>query len=190
MKKQIREHYYEWDKLFLKCSICENFKDSEEFSKDKTKGFWFNWRCKECDKKHSRNYRLDNFEKVAKQKKKYNEAHREQRRQTKKKFYAKRRAEWINIRGIHKKTEKYIKKNKIRVNICSVCGKECNTAFHHIDYNKWNCWVFVCVLCHNNIHAWHIDCPEPVDLIQLNAHMPIILTDKDLEYTDAETWLY
>ena len=185
MEWQIREHYYEWDTLYLKCSYCKEFFSSDNFSKDRTKRFGLNGRCKKCDKLHRRTRYLNNLEIEKERKKIYYITHKDDFKKNKKKRrQIKNGTFWINIHKFYEKMRKYINKNNLRPKQCSICGLEGRIEFHHPSYSnrdKRKEWVFVCTKCHKRIHSWELECPEPIDLVQLNAHMPRILTDKDLE---------
>lgn len=222
-----REHYYEWDILFLRCSRCENFKQSIDFWKNKNKPFGLNCYCKECAKirwkefynnnkdrvkGYHKNYYQNNRDNIQEKHKEYNrktyttergrgyqrkyreknygiyiERQRAYRKKEYKEKYEKKKSTEVgfNINTFHTKATDYIKNNNLRFNECIVCGKEGKTQAHHPSYDnkdKRKEVVFLCDACHKLVHTGELDCPEPVDLIQLNAHMPVILTDKDLEY--------
>lgn len=227
-----REHYYEWDILFLKCSRCKEFKESILFNKNKSRAFWFDCYCKECNsviakqkyhkdveesrkkrRAQQKKYRQKNREKVnKKQRESYStEKAREYQRRFRERHYEtyiegarmarkkaltqwkkpnrmreKKKSEefWFDMAAFHNKASVYIRKNWLRPNECMACGLQWQIDFHHPSYeskNNWSKWIFLCKWCHNRVHTWELQCPESVDLIQLNAHMPKILTDKDLE---------
>jgi len=67
---------------------------------------------------------------------------------------------------LHWHTQRFIKKNGLRPNKCSICWKESKRIIaHHPNYDKRNEVVFVCQWCHHDIHLWYIECPEPIDLL-------------------------
>lgn len=179
MAEQIREHYYEWDELFLKCCLCKKFLSSDNYTKDRTKRFGFNGRCKQCDRLYHKTT------KAKKQRKEYYEKNRVKiSKKNKENLKNKRTLLGVNLKLFYRQEQNYIKKNRLRPNVCMICSNGWIIEFHHPSYNnrsEWKKWVFVCKSCHQLIHSWELECPEPVDLIQLNAHMPTILTDKELE---------
>ena len=70
-----------------------------------------------------------------------------------------------NWSTFHRRTMDYIKENNLRPKNCSICLKKCKPLAHHPNYSKWNEVVFVCDKCHQNIHAWNIKCPDPIDIL-------------------------
>lgn len=44
-------------------------------------------------------------------------------------------------------------KKRRYTNVCEMCGKECNTAYHHWDDTQPELGLYVCGLCHKVIHA-------------------------------------
>lgn len=90
----------------------------------------------------------------------------------------------FDMKKFHAKALNYVKKHKLIPWWCSLCGDSCYIELHHPSYvwfDKRKEVVFVCKKCHKLIHSWELECPEPLDLVQLNARMPTILFDKDLE---------
>ena len=145
-------------------------------------------------REYQRRYKEKNYDKLIqknkdarkKMLKEGNRPNREREKKMDKKF-------WYSTTLFHNRAASYIKKNDLRPKECMACGKAGDIEFHHPLYDnidKRKEWIFLCRGCHKLVHTWELNCPESVDLIQLNAHMPTILTDKDLEYTDAEAWLY
>lgn len=179
MEWQIREHYYKWDTLYLKCYHCKKFFSSDNFSKDKTKRFGFNGRCKTCDKDYHSSLKFKQH------KKEYYKRNKGQYIGYKRERLKKMKEEYgFSIKQFHNDTEDYIKKNNLRPNECMICGDIWIIEFHHPSYKErtdWKYGVFLCKSCHRKIHQNDIQCPEPVNLVQLNTRMPTILTDKDLE---------
>ena len=225
---RIREHYYEWDILYIKCATCKIMKESSMFHKNKRNKFWIDNHCKECEsvrrkkrcendeyrkKRNERNkiYRKNNKEKIKEYRSNYLKSHRKEQREYAKKYRLKKpkmtkeiynrrkqkaiyanmrwieniaQAYWFDIKKFHAKAWWYARRHNLIPNYCMVCGSQWKTDLHHPSYDgfeKRKEVVFVCRSCHKLIHAWELQCHEPVDLIQLNAHMPKILSDKDLE---------
>lgn len=193
-----REHYYKWGKLYIKCSWCGEVKASELFNKNKRKKFWIDSYCKECHNKkpqakpsiekvreYQRRYREKDYDRYIEKKRAQREKAKMEKRWYKKKYEQKKTADMgFSTHTFHQKAVNYIKENNLRPNECMLCGVKCRPQAHHPSYKsieQRKNVVFVCDSCHKLIHTWELKCSEAIDLIQLNAHMPIILTDKDLE---------
>lgn len=156
------DFYKENWKTFLKCKQCEVFK---EINKDNryyhNQWFlWVLWRCKECilawrktehELEMSRRRDSDRYYNNPKRREYIFESSRER---TKRKWY----------RNIHLKTSKKIKKLWIRPSVCPICWYSWRIISHHPNYNKWYEIVFCCQICHDKIHRWKIECPQPIDL--------------------------
>lgn len=104
---------------------------------------------RELIRERDKQYRLNNPEKYKERSRRQREIHWQ---------------EWIHL---HYKTFYYIKDNNLRPDTCSICNKKCIPDSHHPDRHKWNEVVFVCRICHTNIHAWNIECPKPINLLDL-----------------------
>lgn len=77
---------------------------------------------------------------------------------------------WFWWRKFHDKARGYIHRHGLSPWKCQVCGKEGKVMAHHPSYGNFDerkNVVFVCSACHQNIHHWSVDCPEPIDLILL-----------------------
>ena len=171
------------DVIYKKCTKCwvEKPRTLEFFYSNKRSWDWLNYQCKECCKeyhkinwkiyynthkriiweKHKKYYR-DNIEYKIKYRKEYylnnkNKILQQTNKRRKDLWYWK----------IHQKTQHFIRNNNLRPNVCSICWKKSYIYSHHVDYNKWNLIVRCCRSCHNMIHGWSIQCPEPIDLTTL-----------------------
>lgn len=229
MGRQVREHYYEWDILYIKCAHCKEIKPAEAFHKNKRDKFWIDNHCKECEKKRKikmfsnetyrekdkeahKRYRENNKEKISEYRKAYVKSHKKEWREYGQKYRQehpdmtkenylknkeiikkrnkdwhekKEKETWIDISKFHAKARTYSKSRGLNPMYCVLCDKEGVVEMHHPSYNSFDKRkevVFLCKSCHHLVHSGELGCPSPVDLIQLNAHMPVILTDKDLEY--------
>lgn len=165
MFNKTRKYYYKWDILYVQCYMCKWFKTIENFSKDNSKRFWIGSRCKACEKKYNYTDRRKQTKALyyKNNKQKYVNKNRERRHKMKE-------TRWFNIKKFHEKAQKYILKNNLRPEECSICKNKWIIEFHHPSYenkNKRKEWIFVCKSCHRNIHLWIIECPVPIDLTTL-----------------------
>lgn len=166
-----------------RCKSCKDEHTRDYYNKNKDRinkykrDSWYNKtdRKKAYDKKRRENnrekklesdrrYREKNRELIRERDRKYilnnPEKYREKNRKQREKYWY----DWIHL---HYETLNYIRKNNLRPNACSICNKECIPDSHHPDRHKWNEVVFVCRICHKNIHVWNIECPEPINLLDL-----------------------
>lgn len=186
-----REFYIQDWKTYAKCWCCWQYKEAttEYFSKDKTWLRWLRSWCKCCDREYHKIYIKNNkgniqeynrkYEKTEKrkaQKRLWAETHKDSIRYAWKKYREinkdkiekrlKEKEYWERMYS-HKKTRYWINKLWIRPSSCTICWKETTIIAHHPDYNKRNKVVFCCHSCHNYIHNGTIQCPEPIDLINI-----------------------
>lgn len=70
---------------------------------------------------------------------------------------------------VYKTTDKVIKELWIRPSICPICWAERKIEAHHPDYNKPYEVVFCCNVCHQRIHHWWFECPNPIDLKSIQS---------------------
>lgn len=115
-------------------------------------------------------YRESNREKCKEYQKEYRKNNKE-KYLSKNKEYAQVMSEiyWYNWKSFHEKSRTFVVKNWLRPMECCVCHKECDVEIHHPSYESRECRkdvVFVCKLCHENIHSWAIECPKPIDLLK------------------------
>jgi hypothetical protein len=75
------------------CKTCDINKPIDEFYKN---GKFFKTNCKECDKKHSANYKLNNLEKVRENYREYGKINKQKRKEYALKYYQKNRDETLN----------------------------------------------------------------------------------------------
>lgn len=184
----IKEHCYKDWVLYVKCFKCWEFKTKESFAKDKSKSNWIKSYCKECyrqsrDREYCKRYL-----------KQYGKLHnKEKNEKRKKRLRNMKDKHWENPRNLQERARLYINKNNLRPIECMICWQQWKIEFHHPSYNnieRWKEWVFVCISCHRLIHSGEIKCPEVLDLVQLNAHMPTLLDNKAFEFLLDEPDLY
>lgn len=147
------------------------------FRKDKSQRLWYRFLCKSCCNKETREWKNKHKDYIRMSTKKYYEQHKEfykqwhkQDRINNRQKYTdmnreRRHKKWYN--SIHIKTQRLIKKLWIRPDVCPICWRETTIIAHHPDYNKWNEVVFCCNGCHNEIHAWHLECPAVINLLNI-----------------------
>lgn len=186
----IKEHYYKGWTLYIKCSKCGEFKCIDRYHKDKTKSNWICSRCKECTK----DKRIKNKDIRREYMKQYDKINRVKHNENRKRRHQRvKNGGWESPRNLEEKARLYINKNKLRPKECMVCWLGWKTIFHHPSYenkDKRKEWIFVCESCHRLIHSGEIKCPEVLDLIQLNAHMPTLLDNRAFEFLSDEPDLY
>lgn len=197
----MREYRYEWDVLYLKCSICWEWGTLDTHPKRKDKKFWVVAWCRKCNKQkrakfywnHREEQLNSNREYVRKNRKMLSEKARERCRnnreatnetvrnwralhsdiikeRTKRYLNDKSEKLWFNWRSFHNKATLFVKKHWLRPNNCSICWKSWDVSMHHPYYDSFGNWsivVFCCPACHSKIHIWEIECPSPVNLLDL-----------------------
>lgn len=193
---------YSRNKLWIKetCKNCrkKRYEENKEEVLSKRKAFYQN--NKEKKIKYQKEYYYQNAERVKEQHKEYRNANAEKIKDMHIKYrlknieeinkrngkYIKEKTEllWYSWSKFHDKARYYVNYYELKPQECFICWENKKLSLHHPSYDSFDCRknvVFLCDSCHRSVHSWWISCPEPVDLIQLNAHMPKILTDKDLE---------
>ena len=172
------------------CKDCEHKKyimnkdvilkqSKEHYQKNKDKILWqvkeYYWKNRDKKIKYAKQYR-DNNKDVIKEKdyKRYwNKRHwlntKEEVEQYKKNKYEKRikNRPLENWTTFHRRATDFINKYSLRPDKCCICWSSRSIQAHHPDYTKWNMIVFVCPKCHQNIHANNIQCPDPINLLEL-----------------------
>ena len=158
---------YEWNMLYMECSVCWEMKTEDKFYKNRGKPFGLHPRCKECRKK----YAIKDKEKFKEYQKEYhkNNSSRiyKQHKEHDKKFLSDL---WYNIKTFHGKATRRVIKYWLRPDRCPICWWEKKIEMHHPSYSEFNKWcevVFCCSECHHGIHAWFIKCPNPINLKNL-----------------------
>lgn len=131
----------------------------------------------EYNVKHWKEYYELHKEQCNKSSKEYIKTHREQRINTQKKYRnshreqlteanrERRTSKWYS--KAHSITKYYIDKLNIRPDVCPICWTHTIIVAHHPDYSKELEIVFCCNACHKNIHVWNIECPKPINLLDL-----------------------
>ena len=166
-----REIKYEWDELYLKCTVCWERKTKDDFHNCKKMKFWLKSKCKECNKLSSREYRKSHKDVV----KRYNYSYRVANRDNISSYEVmrnKKKSEdlWFNWAAFHDKAKIFVRSHKLRPSVCPMCWEGGKIEMHHPSYTMFedrSNVVFCCTRCHRNIHVWNIKCPEPINLLEL-----------------------
>lgn len=77
---------------------------------------------------------------------------------------------WFNRRTFHEKTRRYVIKHNLKPTRCPICWNIDKIQMHHPSYDVYEDWsyvVFCCPTCHAWIHAWLLECPTPINLLEL-----------------------
>lgn len=183
------------------CRSCrkERYKKNRERVSQERKEYY--QKVKEQKKEYQRQYYYKNDEHIKEQHKEYRSRNKEKIKEDSVEYYEKNKDAiiksntayiadktvelWFERDVFHHKARWQYKRYKLKPTECMICWNGWHIDAHHPSYDSFDKRkevVFVCKSCHRNIHNWLLECPEPVDLIQLRAHMPEILTDKDLEW--------
>ena len=164
------EFYKEWNKTFLKCKECWQFKElnNSNWYKHNEWFMWYLWRCKDCIKKGRKSER----ELAMARKRDYNRYHNNpKRKEDVFKSSYKRVLEHLetnkNWRNIHTKACRLIKAKWIRPTCCPICWRKWKVVAHHIDEYVWHNIVFCCVPCHAKIHKWEITEYSVINLLDI-----------------------
>ena len=184
MKK--REYKYEWDVLYVKCNVCGVRKNSNEFGVNRTKKFWIQSECKECHRLHRNEYHCNCREKENERCRIYYKSNRDKLISLNKERYilnidkakdygreyrrSRSKNLWFNRDIFHHKAKYFINDNWIHYDVCTICWCEGKIEMHHPSYNSFDDWsrvVFCCRSCHKLIHSGILECPEPIDLLNL-----------------------
>jgi hypothetical protein len=187
-KPRVEYKYINWV-LYIKCIKCSEYKEanSENFNKDKTLTFWLSHKCKDCKKiyniwyykenkdtlkEKNKTRRGKNIWKIKEQKERYYKENKDKiddRIKSYRWWYNKKL--WYNRAYFHTKTNNYIKKHNLRPSVCTIiCWYKWKIFVHHPSYDSLDKWceiVFCCQSCHKNIHSWNIECPKPINLLDL-----------------------
>lgn len=181
------------------CVTCRKAayqKDKEKISQERKEYYQ---RIKEAKKEYQRNYYYQNDKHIREQHKDYRAKDIGKIKQQREQHYKKNRDKiledrenyvdkrdeelWFSRGTFHAKARRQIEHYNLKPLECMICWNSGRIVAHHPSYesfDKWKDVVFVCDSCHQNIHHWFLECPEPIDLIQYRAHMPELLTDTDL----------
>lgn len=178
MKK--REHKYIWDTLYVKCAKCWEFKTIKEYNTSKVWAFWTVSRCKECvsawehnhylsnrdfKSQQQREYYIKNKDKIAEHKKAYRLSHPEKYTEE---FLSNK--VWFKRNSFHNKSRNLVRKYWLLPSKCPICDKEWSMEIHHPSYDNFDKRsevVICCKSCHKRIHSWSLECPTPINLLNL-----------------------
>jgi hypothetical protein len=192
---KVREYRYEWDVLHLKCTKCGEWKTKDLFHKKSWRQFWIRAECKECEKKYSqenkdriserlKNWRNDNKDKIRDYKDMYRRYNKDKMSKYRDEYYKQNREHilentrdykqnrtkelWFNLPSFHNKARWYVISHRLKPKECPICWEVEQIEIHHPYYDSFEDWsnvVFCCRSCHHKIHAWTIECPKPINLL-------------------------
>ena len=162
--------YWENDEILLKCKECWEFKElnNENWYKHPEWFLWVLWRCKQCILRWRKweheleMARVRDRNRYINNKKRRDFIYKSSWNRTKRHM-----EENQNWQAYHLRAIRLIRKLKIRPTICPICWYEWRIIAHHPDINVRNEIVFCCQICHDKIHKWKMECPKPIDLINL-----------------------
>ena len=138
--------------IMKKCSKCKTEKDKNSFYIDKHKKDGLTSSCIYCCRKTGKKSILKNIDSVRERSNKYNKKNREKINSYLNEKYKNDDLHRFKIL-VRRKTNYYIKNNKINKLPCEVCGDKKSEA-HHNDYNNFLDITFLCNKHHNE---WHIN---------------------------------
>ena len=181
-----REYKYEWNELYLKCTKCWKWLTTNSFYKSSSKKFWVQTDCKECHRLNRRQYHIRNRGEDNLRSREYYKTNKLRIDELNKKYrlmnrdkiclllknYRESRSNdvWFNWNTFHNREKRYVNKFWISKGSCSICWNNKNIVMHHPSYESYDDWsrvVFCCRSCHKLIHSGTLECPEPIDLLNL-----------------------
>lgn len=146
-------------KKLLRCTLCQKFKDTEEFYKDRSVKRQRSYRCKLCDAAMSRKQYVKTWVRDRTKLTARSANNRKIFNQTKRKWFAEYQA-----KSTRKNRQKYphrfkarwlyyhaFKAGKLKKLPCRFCGSS-KVQAHHCDYRKP---LDVMWLCNTHHGAWH-----------------------------------
>ena len=171
-----REYKYEWDTLYLKCTKCLKRYTIDNYPKDKTKRFWTRSDCNECHKAKMKIYHRKWYENNKEDLKTYfKEYHAINKvrvlERNKNKVLKHTESIWFDRYKFHATAKRYVRVHNLRPKQCTICWELGNIEMHHPSYKSFEEWskvVFCCKKCHRNIHNWYLECPAPINLLDLD----------------------
>lgn len=119
-----------------RCVICKTLKPTSEFSKNRAKYDGLDGRCKPCNIKRCREYRLQNLKRERARGRMYRSIHPQKSR----------------IRDIKKNIEDRARDHTTLGPECTFCGSKQFLERHHPDYNKPLQVITTCRSCHQRLH--------------------------------------
>lgn len=182
------------------CIACQkaSYQSNKENISQERKEYY--QRVKEQKKEYQKNYYYQNDKHVKEQHKEYRAKNSGRVKEARANHYKKNKEKINEVNTnytinksielgfdrdvFHSKARRQFNHYNLKPLECMICWNIGHIVAHHPSYetfDKRKEVVFACDACHQNIHHWFLECPEPIDLIQYRAHMPEILTDDDLK---------
>ncbi len=134
-----------------KCFKCGKIKDLSAFYKHKEMADGLLGKCKECTKRYVAEYRSENIEKIREYDRLRSKLPR--RKRSSAKMRKKYRKEHPLRSAVSSILQRAVKAKKIiKPKRCSMCNRKTKIVGHHEDYYKPLDVVWVCQVCHKNLH--------------------------------------
>jgi hypothetical protein len=148
-----------------KCSKCGIEKDSSDFHKNKRSADGLQGWCSACMKSYGKRYHHENREKISTRKRVYTIKNKSRIAKRMKLYNQTQRGKEV----IHECTKRYvqnhpekrkatrainhaIERGEINSEPCLLCGSMRMLQAHHPDYSKPLDVVWLCKVCHNDLH--------------------------------------
>jgi hypothetical protein len=171
-----REYKYIDGVLYQKCNTCWRWLTKDCFIKNNGAKFWIKTRCRDCHKPIQRRFHQDWYEKnkeyIKESSREYHKLNIDERTKVKNehdtKFQNEHGFKWDKF---HSKTRYFVKIHKLKPTACTICWRIWKVEIHHPSYetfDKWSSVVFCCHYCHSAIHDGYIECPKPINLLDLD----------------------
>lgn len=155
-KNIVNKKYIDNNNLIIKQKAKKYREEHKEHIKEKNKNWYWNNRDKALE--NNRQYKIDHPDYSKKMYYKHRDKYIQNSKDRQKKM-------WYT--KLHSVTYSFIKKHNLYPDECCLCWSNKSIEAHHPDYSKWYEVIFICHKCHQNIHAWNINCPKPINLLDL-----------------------
>ena len=132
------------------CSRCKLDKGIEEFRRNRSNRDGLQSECKACQEIARRAWRERRPEVERATKRRYRERHPDQQAEARKRELTFR----PETRSAHQAVRQAVETGVLtRPDACEECGRECRPQAHHDDYAKPLDVAWLCVRCHQRLHA-------------------------------------
>ena len=126
---------------------------------------------REKKKEYARNYNLINRDKRKESARVARMINWDEIRERESNYKIRRTQElWFSWTRFHSKTLRFVTKNWLKPYKCPICWVCDKIQIHHPSYKKFDNRkdvVFCCARCHQRIHSWLLECPKPINLLEL-----------------------
>lgn len=161
--------YYEENKE----ELLKKQKEYRAINKDKISDYYKKYYILNQDKlrEYKCLYNRLNREKIADKKRKYRQIYKDKISQRELEYSNNRSAElWYDWFMFHENARRYAKKYNLKPSKCPICWVDDKIQIHHPSYERFENWkdvVFCCARCHQRIHSWILECPQPINLLTI-----------------------